>query len=311
MASVTQGGNGIDEIDHLKVQKRYEEERDKRLRTDGDAQFVDISLSDKFQYFQNDPWVDASMIKDAQTMFPNNRCQILILGAGWGGLCYAVRMVQAGIRPEDIRIIDIAGGFGGTWYYNRYPGLTCDIESYCYLPFLEEMGYMPKHRYTSGEEIRNYANLVAERFNLAKYAVFQTRAEKLEWDEATKEWQVQLLQMPTGTGEPSQALNIRSQFVVTTGGVLNRPKLPGVPGIANYRGDTFHSSRWDYSITGGCAADPCLEKLKDKRVAIIGTGASAVQIVPYVARYAKHLYVAQRTPASIGIRGQRKTDPEW
>lgn len=133
-------------------------------------------------------------------------------------------MIQAGIRPEDIRIVDMAGGFGGTWYYNRYPGLECDVEGYCYLPFLEEMGYIPKRRYASGEEIRNYANLVAEKFNLASQAVFQTKAESMVWDEEEKEWQVELVQKRTG--EVPQALNIRSQFVVTIGGVLNIPKLP-------------------------------------------------------------------------------------
>lgn len=299
----------INVTEALKVQKRYEEERDKRLRSEGNSQFVDISLSDQFRYMQEDLWVDPATVKDARTMFPNNRCQVLVLGAGWGGLCYAVRMIQAGIRPENLRIVDMAGGFGGTWYYNRYPGLTCDLESYCYMPLLEEMGYMPKHRYATGEEIRTYANLVAEKFDIARHAVFQTKAERLVWDEAHKEWQVELIQKRTG--EEPQTLNIRAQFVATIGGVLNLAKLPDVPGIADYQGDAFHSSRWDYSITGGSPENPVLEKLRDKRVAVIGTGASAVQIVPYVARYAKHLYIVQRTPSSIDIRGQRETDPEW
>jgi hypothetical protein len=166
-------------VDALQVEKRYDEERAKRLRDDYNEQFIDISLSEEFQYFQEDPWVDPATVKDARTMFPNERCEVLILGAGFGGLMYAVHMIEAGIRPQDIRIVDTAGGFGGTWYYNRFPGLMCDIESYCYLPLLEETGYIPKHRYAYGEEIRNYANLIAEKWNIADSAVFCTKAEKL------------------------------------------------------------------------------------------------------------------------------------
>lgn len=206
-------------------------------------------------------------------------------------------------------VVDPAGGFGGTWYYNRYPGLQCDIESYLYLPLLEETGYMPKHRYASGEEIRTYANAIVEKYGLADSAVFQTKAEKLVWDEASKEWQVELTQKRKG--QPSKVLNISAQFVAAVNGVLNWSKLPGLPGISDYRGDVFHSSRWNYSVTGGSPADPSLENLKDKRVAIIGTGASAVQAVPHLAKWSKHLYVVQRTPSAVDTRGQRETDPNW
>ncbi|MCJ1379587.1 hypothetical protein MMC17_002689 [Xylographa soralifera] len=171
--------DGINEVDALQLEKRYGEERAKRLRDDSNDQYIDISLSDKFQHFREDPWVDTSAVKDARTMFADSRCQMLILGAGWGGLLYAVRMVEAGIHPRDIRIVDTAGGFGGTWYWNRYPGIMCDIESYCYLPLLEETGYIPRHRYAHGEEIREYAGLVAEKWGVTDSAVFQTRAQKL------------------------------------------------------------------------------------------------------------------------------------
>jgi cation diffusion facilitator CzcD-associated flavoprotein CzcO len=218
-------------------------------------------------------------------------------------------MIEASVRPEDIRIVDTAGGFRGTWYYNRYPGLMCDIESYCYLTLLKETGYAPKHRYSYAEEIRNYTNLVAEKWNVASSTIFQTKAEKLVLDEATKEWKVELVQ--TRKGEPPQTLNIHAQFVATVNGLLNWPKLPGVPGILDFKGEIFHSSRWDYSVTGGSQADPSLSKLKDKRVAIISTGASAVQIVPHLARWSKHLYVVQRTSAAVDSRDQRETDLEW
>jgi cation diffusion facilitator CzcD-associated flavoprotein CzcO len=238
-------------------------------------------------------------------MFPNNRCRVLILGAGWGGILYAVRMIEAGVHPEYIHVIDPAGGWGGTWYWNRYPGLMCDIESYCYLPLLEETGYVPKNRYAYGEEIRNYANLVAKKWGIANSAVFQTRATKMVWDEAAKDWQVELVQQRKG--EPEQTLNIRSTFVAPINGVLNWPHLPGSPGILDYRGTTFHTSRWDYGFTGGSPADDALTKLQDKRVAIVGTGATAVQVVPSLARWSKHLYIIQRTPSAVDHRAQRKS----
>ncbi|MCJ1331969.1 hypothetical protein MMC10_008661 [Thelotrema lepadinum] len=300
---------GVGEVDVLQVQKRYGEERAKRLRDEGNEQFVDISLRDKFQHFQEDPWVDPTTIKNARTMFPNNCCHVLILGAGFGGLLYAVRMVEAGIPPEDIRIVDSAGGFGGTWYWNRYPGLMCDIESYCYLPLLEETGYVPRHRYAYGEEIRGYANLVAKKWNLSGSAVLQTRATKLAWDEEAKEWRVELVQQRKG--QLPETLNISSQFVATVNGILNWPKLPGLPGILDYQGDVFHSSRWNYALTGGSQADPSLTKLQNKRVAIVGTGASAVQAIPHLAKWSKHLYVIQRTPAAVDRRDQRETDIDW
>jgi len=297
-----------DEVYALNVEKRYGEERAKRLRDDGEEQFIDISLSDKFRYFQEDPWADPAAVKDAQSLFPDNCCQLLILGAGFGGILYAVRMIQAGIKPENIRIVDSAAGFGGTWYHNRYPGLACDIESYCYLPLLEETGYIPKHRYSSGEEIRQYADLIAQKWKIADSAVFLTKAEKLEWDESTKEWKVELVQK--GKGKQPQTLNVRSQFVATVNGVLNWPKLPGIPGIPDFKGDIFHSSRWNYSVTGGSPGNPILSNLKDKRVAVIGTGASSVQFIPHLARASKKLYIVQRTPASVDRRDQSETDIE-
>ncbi|KAF1970487.1 FAD/NAD(P)-binding domain-containing protein [Bimuria novae-zelandiae CBS 107.79] len=263
-------------VDALQVQKRYGEERAKRLRDEGYSQFVDISLNEKFKSFIDDPCVDESVVKDAKAMFPDNRCQFLILGGGFGGLLYAIHMIKAGTRSEDIRIVDSAGGFGGTWYWNRYPGLSCDIESYMYLPLLKETGYIPRHRYSEGEEIRTYANLLAQKWGITESAVFQTQAQKLVWDETAKEWQIELKQQRSGK-EP-QILNICAPFVAVSNGVLNWAKIPGIP---------------------------------DKRVAIIGTGATATQTVPHVARWAKHLYVVQRTPASLAQREQRETDPEW
>lgn len=301
--------DAVPSVDALQVQKRYGEERAKRLCDEGYSQFVDVSLNDQFESLLHDPWVQENTTKDANTMFKDNRCQLLILGGGFGGILYAIRMIEAGIRAEDIRIIDSAGGFGGTWYWNRYPGLSCDIESYCYLPLLEETGYVPRHRYSDGEEIRTYANLLAQKWGLTKIAVFQTQAKKLVWDEGAKEWQIEIKQQRSG--EEPRILNIRAQFVATSNGVLNWSKVPAIPGLRDYQGHIFHSSRWEYDLTGGSPTDPSLTKLQGKRVAIVGTGATAIQIVPHLAQWAKHLYVVQRTPASLDDREQRKTDPEW
>jgi cation diffusion facilitator CzcD-associated flavoprotein CzcO len=175
------------------------------------------------------------------------------------------------------------------------------------LPLLEETGYIPKHRYSSGEEIRTYAELVAKKYNVDTSAVFLTTAKRLQWNEAAKEWDVELEQRQ---GE-SQTLNIRAQFVAMINGVLNRPKLPNIPGISNFHGESFHAARWNYAATGGSPDDSSLDKLKEKRVAIVGTACTAVQLVPEVARWARHLYVVQRTPSSVDVRGQRETDPEW
>ncbi|KAF2007653.1 pyridine nucleotide-disulfide oxidoreductase-like protein [Amniculicola lignicola CBS 123094] len=300
---------GVPGVNLLHVQERYGEERAKRLRADGNSQFIEPSLDGKFKSFLGDPWIDPSTIQDAETMFPDNRCQLLILGAGWGGLLFAIRMVQAGLSPSDIRIVDTAGGWGGTWYWNRYPGLTCDIESYCYLPLLEETGYIPKHRYSSGEEIREYANFAAQQWGLTDSAVFQTKAEEMVWDEEQKEWQVELTQKCQEI--ESKALTVRANFVATVNGVLNWPKLPSIPGLSDYRGAIFHSSRWNYTVTGGTSADPSLAKLKGKRVAIIGTGATAVQIIPHLARWAEHVYVVQRTPSAVDEQEQWETNRVW
>ncbi|RDW61942.1 hypothetical protein BP6252_11375 [Coleophoma cylindrospora] len=306
MAVPNTANNGVDA---LVAEKRYGEERAKRLRDDGEEQFVVIANSDKFRHFQEDPNEDTAAVKDVRTMFPDNQCQVLVLGAGFGGLLYAVRMIEAGIQPQDIRILDSAGDFGGTWYWNQYPGIMCDIESYSYLPLLEETGYIPKHRYASGEEIRNYAKLVAERYGLTNSAVFRTKAQKLIWDEVSKSWDIELVQQRKE--EPPQTLKIRSQFVAAVNGVLSFPKLPKFPGVLEYPGPMFHTSRWNYAVTGGSQAEPSLTKLQDKRVAIIGTGATAIQAIPHLARWSKHLYVVQRTPAAVDHRDQRETDPEW
>lgn len=290
----------------MKVQQKYEEERQKRLRPDGDAQYVDLSYSDQFKHYRDDSWLNERSEK--VTINKNEHIKYLILGAGCGGLLYAVKLVQSGIPASEIRMVDSAGGIGGTWYFNRYPGLMCDVESYVYLPLLEETKYVPKHKYSYGEEIRQYLNDVADKYQLSESAMFRTKIDSLVWDDVHDQWKVSMTkerkdQAPLKT-------SITTQFIIATSGLLLHPKLPGVAGIKDFKGPSFHTSRWAYSVTGGSPSDPTLDKLRDKRVGIIGTGATAIQAVPHLARYAKHLTIFQRTPSSVDSRGQQPTDPE-
>ena len=194
-----------------------------------------------------------------------------------------------------------AGDFGGVWYWNRYPGIQCDNESYCYLPLLEEMGFMPSKKFADGSEIYEYCRSIADKYGFADKALFHTLINTLRWDESIKRWRV-----GTNRGD-----DIRARFVILACGVLNMPKLPGIPGIDEFKGKIFHTARWDYDYTGGSYENPVLDKLGDKRVAIVGTGATAIQAVPHLAKYAKHLYVVQRTPSSVDERPNPPTDPEW
>ena len=223
---------------------------------------------------------------------------MVIIGGGFGGLLAGARMTEAGIT--GIRMIEKGGDFGGTWYWNRYPGAACDIEAYVYLPLLEETGYMPKRKFTSGEEILWYSQEIGRRYGLYKDALFQTEVTALRWQEAHGQWLVE-----TNCGDA-----FRANYLVTSNGPLNRPKLPGIPGIDSYTGHTFHTSRWDYAYTGG-DANGGLTGLADKKVAIIGTGATAVQCVPHLGAHAQQLYVFQRTPSSIDVRGDSETDETW
>jgi cyclohexanone monooxygenase len=210
----------------------------------------------------------------------------------------AVRLRQAGV--DNIRIIESGSDFGGVWYWNRYPGCRCDVDSFVYIPLLEETGYMPTEKYAKSEEIRAYAQAVGRRFDLYRHAVFQTRVTELRWDENAARWIVSTNRKDT----------VKSRFVFVGNGPLNYPKLPGIPGIETFKGHSFHTSRWDYVYTGG-DANGNLVNLRDKRVALIGNGSSGVQCAAPLGEWARQLYVVQRTPAVVGIRGNKPTDPNW
>ena len=274
------------------LRAKYREERDKRLRDDGNEQYVQVS--GKFAHFVGDPYVEPGFAREPLT----DEVEVVIIGGGFGGLLAGARLREAGV--EDLRIIEKGGDFGGTWYWNRYPGAQCDIESYIYLPLLEELGYLPKEKYSFAPEILAHSRAIGEKYHLYENACFQTEVTEMRWDEAALRWEIS-----TNRGD-----RMKARYVCMSNGPLNRPKLPGIEGIESFEGHIFHTSRWDYGYTGGDSHGN-LAGLKDKRVGIIGTGATAVQCVPHLAASAEQLYVFQRTPSSIDVRGNKPTETAW
>lgn len=272
------------------VRARYAAERDARVAA-GDRRYLDIAdfspdlIADPYT-----PRVERDPI--------NDEVDVLVVGGGFGGLLTAARLKQAGV--PKVRIVEAGGDVGGAWYWNRYPGAACDVESYIYLPLLEETGYMPTERYAKAAEIREHCRRIARHFGIYDEAVFSTQVTRLSWKGGVKRWEV-----ATDRGDL-----FRAQFVALTTGPLNRPKLPNIRGIETFRGHQFHTSRWDYAYTDGSATEPMV-KLADKRVGIIGTGATAIQCIPPLARSARHLSVFQRTPSALDVRNNSQTDREW
>jgi cyclohexanone monooxygenase len=279
-------------FDPAALKKKYLAERDKRLKAEGNEQYREIK--GEFARYLEDPYVEPGFTRAPLT----DEVEVVVVGGGFGGLLAGARLRQAGI--EDIRLIEKGGDYGGTWYWNRYPGAACDIESYIYLPLLEEVGYMPVEKYSRAPEILKHSRAIAEKFDLYRDVCFQTEVTEMRWDDKSSRWIVM-----TNRGDAMKA-----RFVVMANGPLHRPKLPGIPGVETFKGHSFHTSRWDYHYTGG-TCDGGLTGLADKRVGIIGTGATAVQCVPHVGAWAKELFVFQRTPSSIDVRNNRPTDPDW
>jgi cyclohexanone monooxygenase len=281
----------VTDFDPDELRRRYEFERDKRLRADGNEQYVE--MTGQFARYLEDPYthpVDREPLTDT--------VEVAIIGGGFGGLLVGARLREAGI--DDIRVIEKGGDFGGTWYWNRYPGAACDVESYIYLPLLEEVGYIPKQKYSNAPEILEHSRNIARHFRLYDNACLGTEVTDLTWDEDERRWIIS-----TNLGD-----RMRARFVVMANGPLHRPKLPGIPGVESFARHSFHTSRWDYDYTGGDSTGN-LDRLGDKVVGIIGTGATAVQCVPHLGAAAKELFVFQRTPSSIDVRNNRPTDPEW
>jgi len=282
-----------DTIDIPAVREKYRHERDRRLKRAANDQYV--AASGKYaDIYERDPY--NPVIPREPIM---GETDVVILGGGYCGMMVAAQLKKAGI--EKFHNIDHGGDFGGTWYWNRYPGIQCDNDALCYMPLLEETGYMPSKKFADGIEIQAHCRIIAQHFGLYENALFHTLIKTLRWDPEIKRWHV-----GTNRGD-----DIKARFVVLAMGPLNKPKLPGIAGMDDFQGKMFHTARWDYDYTGGEWGRPELDKLKDKRVAIIGTGATAVQVVPYLGKYAKQLYVIQRTPSTIDTRNNRPTDPDW
>ncbi|CDO86288.1 monooxygenase [Mycobacterium triplex] len=270
------------------LRRKYAEERARRLRPDGIDQYVEIA--GEFARYAEDPWVDQEFAREPRT----DEVDVAIVGAGFGGLLTGARLHELGVR--SVRLIDRAADVGGTWYWNRYPGIACDVESYVYIPLLEELGYIPVEKYAKGAEIFAHCQRIAEKYDLYRDACLRTEVQEIRWDATESRWMIR-----TNRGD-----EMRAKFVSMANGYQAKPKLPGIPGLGSFRGHTFHTSRWDYRYTG-----EKLENLAGLRVGIIGTGATAVQCVPHLGAAARHLYVFQRTPSSVDVRANAATDPQW
>jgi cyclohexanone monooxygenase len=242
------------EIDTDALAEKYRAERGKRIRGEGIDQYRTIDEL-AIHHYITDVWTELGFTREPVA----KTTDVLVIGGGFGGQLIAARLQGVGIT--NILIIDKAADFGGAWYWNRYPGLSCDIESYIYLPLLEEMDYMPTEKYAKGAEILAYAQEIGQKFDLYSKALFQAEVTALEWDDSESRW----------TGSTNWGDKIYAKFVAIAGGPMHSPKLPGIPGIERFKGHGFHTSRWDYSYTGG-NDQGSLNKLRDKRVGVIGTG---------------------------------------
>ena len=279
-------------LDMDAIKTKYAAERAKRLRPDGNAQYQ--RLEGKFEDLATDPHTP---LKPREPV--TDHVTFAFVGAGFSGLVVGARLKEAGI--DDVRLIDKGGDVGGTWYWNRYPGAACDTAAMIYLPLLEETGYMPSNKYVQGPEIRAHCERIANQYGLYDKALFHTQVHTLEWLEDQQVWRV-----TTDRGD-----DFTATYIGMGPGLLHIAKLPGIEGVETFKGKSFHTSRWDYAYTGGDANGAVMDKLKDKRVAIIGTGATGVQCIPHLAQSTGALFVFQRTPSSVDARNNHKIDPDW
>ena len=279
-------------MDTAVIRERYRAERDKRLRPDGNDQYIEPT--GRYAHYLEDPYVEPAP-RDPLT----DEVEFAFIGGGFAGLTTGAALKQAGIN--DVRIIEKGGDFGGTWYWNRYPGAMCDTAAMVYMPLLEETGHMPSQKYVHAPEILDHCRRIGVHFDLYDNAVLSTEVTALDWDDTANRWIIR-----TNRGD-----EMRAKFVAMGTGPLHQPKLPGIPGIETFEGHSFHTSRWDYEYTGGNPAGGLMTGLADKRVGIIGTGATSVQCIPHLSAAAGELFVFQRTPSSIDIRNNHDIDPAW
>ncbi len=277
-------------VDTEFLRRKYKEERDKRIRSDGNEQYIEIT--EGFGHYQEDPYTP---LVEREPV--HRDAEVVIIGGGFAGLTAGARLRDVGV--EDITIIEGGGDVGGVWYWNRYPGAMCDTAAMVYLPLLEETNYLPTQKYVLAPEIFAHAQRIARQYELYDQALFSTQVKGVRWDDANQRWVV-----TTNRGD-----ELRARFLIAGTGPLHRPKLPGISGIEDFEGESFHTSRWEYSVTGGSPLEP-MNKLATKRVGIIGTGATAIQCIPHLGRDAQELFVFQRTPSSVDFRNNHPLSKE-
>ncbi len=285
------GDGGKPQSYYDEIKQRFADERDLRLnfRPEGTEQF-NSNLEGSLEHFGKDSYNRDIKPRDTLT----DTVEVLFIGGGFSALLTTSQLREVGV--DSIRIVERGADVGGTWYWNRYPGAACDVVSYDYLPLLDEMDYVPKDRYAKATEIYEHCQAIAKKYDLYDLAVFQTTVTSTTWNDEEKLWHVK-----TDRGD-----HMKARFDICANVPMSKPKLAKISGIERFKGHSFHTSRWDYEY---CGDD--LSKLADKRVAIIGTGATAVQAIPGLSENAKELYVFQRTPSSIDIRNDWPTDPNW
>ena len=211
------------------------------------------------------------MISQEQTHRPpqGNLPYIVIVGSGFAGLGMAIRLKQAGI--DDFLILERAGDVGGTWRDNTYPGAACDVPSHLYsFSFAPNSGW--SHSFSRQPEIQSYLQQCAERYGVREHIRFDCPLLSAAWDDDAKRWQLH-----TGQGE------ISTEILISASGALSDPAMPKLPGIENFTGTLFHSARWDHD-----------HELSGERVAVVGTGASAIQFVPQIQPKVEKLVLFQQ-----------------
>ncbi len=268
--------------DDIKFDEKAQAQQDafKEARRDVDDY---MPMEGEFARYLEDHYTTPPIDRDALT----DECEILVVGAGFAALLLWYKLRDAGFT--DVRFCEKGGDVGGTWYWNRYPGAACDVESYSYLPLLDEMGYFPKMKFSSGFEIYEYCQMIAERYGFYDHCLFHTEVTETRWSDDEAKWTVK-----TNRGD-----KMKARYVMMANGTLSTPRLARIEGMEKFQGDSFHTARWDYDVD-----------LTGKRVGIIGTGATAIQVVPVIAKQVEHLYVFQRTPSTVDIRDQRETTEE-
>ncbi|MFJ8025750.1 flavin-containing monooxygenase [Streptomyces sp. NPDC096311] len=286
--SAALGGPGFDPE---AIRRKYLEESEKRRSAEPTPA---RTVAESAVLSVEDPFVEPGFEREAL----HDEVDVVVVGGGHTGLVTGVNLRKAGV--PRVRLFEKGGGFGGVWYWNRYPGIRCDVDAYSYMPMLEEVGTMPSEKYVQGDEIRAHAQALAEKFGLDETACLQTQVTGARWDEEADRWIV-----TSDRGD-----EIRARFICLGNGTLDDPSIPDVPGLDEFQGHVFHSSRWDYDYTGGNERGG-LTRLAGKRVAVVGTAASAIQFIPELAEYAEHVIVVQRTPVVVIPRNNERTDPEW